>query len=151
MPFWVRLSTCLPVISPLGSSLTTSRPFRHTTFPVAASTNTRDGILVTLYLFHSFICTEKKKITEEKGRLGWRDLGVYVHFNFRGGKPFNPVKIYACLRLQRVHLKYDKKREKVRAVYIFHRANTLSVVSKRLWRHGGRIKNTGVQSAPEVN
>lgn len=41
--------------SPLGSSLTTSRPFRHTTFPVAASTNTSDGMLVTLYLFHSFI------------------------------------------------------------------------------------------------
>lgn len=95
---------------------------------------------------------KKEKKTEEKGRLGWRDLGVYVHFNFRGGKPFNPVKIYACLRLQCVHLKYDqKKREKVRAVYIFHRANTLSVVSKRLWRHGGRIKNTGVQSASEVN
>lgn len=52
--------------SPLGSSLTTSRPFRHTIFPVAASTNTREGILVTLYLFHSFIWRQKKK------RRGWK-------------------------------------------------------------------------------
>lgn len=54
------------LILPLGSSLTTSRPFRHTTFPVAASTNTRDGMLVTLYLFHSFICTEKNTGWEER-------------------------------------------------------------------------------------
>lgn len=56
-----RVCACRYLISPLGSSLTTSRPFRHTTFPVAASTNTRDGILVTLYLFHSFICRGKKE------------------------------------------------------------------------------------------
>lgn len=50
---------CRSLFSPLGSSLTTSRPFRHTTFPVAASTNTSEGMLVTLYLFHSFICRER--------------------------------------------------------------------------------------------
>lgn len=49
-------------ISPLGSSLTTSRPFRHTTFPVAASTNTKEGMLVTLYLFHSFIWKINRQI-----------------------------------------------------------------------------------------
>ncbi len=46
--------------SPFGSSLTTSKPFRHTTFPVAASTNTREGTLVTLYLFQSFIYKKKR-------------------------------------------------------------------------------------------
>ncbi len=53
--------------SPFGSSLTTSKPFRHTTFPVAASTNTREGTLVTLYLFQSFIYKRKDIDWDETG------------------------------------------------------------------------------------
>lgn len=101
-----------------------------------------------------------RKETHTEGEVSaGKTSTVYIHFNFRGGREaFNLSQIYSLfffffLRLELSHLKYDKEKKrarerKVRAVYIFHRANTLCVVSKRLWRHGGRMKNRGVQSAP---
>lgn len=43
-------------VLPSGSSRMTRRPFLQTTFPVEASINIREGMLETLYLFHSFSC-----------------------------------------------------------------------------------------------
>lgn len=78
-------------------------------------------------------------ISEEGGKRLIR--AKFIHFSF-----FFAVGAFAPKVRQG---KKERARErKVRAVYIFHRANTLCVVSKRLWRHGGRMKNRGVQSAP---
>lgn len=132
-----------PPISPLGSSLTTSRPFRHTTFPVAASTNTRDGMLVTLYLFHSFICKNKKK--KEKNMRG--DVGKR---NVDGkSEDKNNVFSAATARFPETRQREGNKR-RLKLIYILQDKQPLCCLKDtRERRRWSKIYRSAV--SPEVN
>ena len=64
MPVFLRRTG--PQVLPSGSSRITKRPFLQTTFPVEASINIREGMLETLYLFHSFSCKRDWEGREER-------------------------------------------------------------------------------------
>lgn len=64
---WPVLHCAALHVLPSGSSRITKRPFLHTTFPVAASINISEGMLETLYLFHSFSCKRDRRGTKKPG------------------------------------------------------------------------------------